>query len=518
MATATPAKRPQQPANDLERKVKILKELNEGISRQEVMKKYGVKRSTLSDYVKNKEKIFEAFDSGKFTGKRKRLRTAAHPKLEEALLRWITDMRDGQLPLSGPLICQQADRYAQKMNIESFSASEGWFARFKERHGLVFRNVCGEKAAVDERRIADWKTTELLQYLARYEPADVFNADETALFFKALPDKTITFKGDPCVGGKRSKERVTVLLASNMSGTERLPLLVIGKAKNPRCFKNIPRLPVEYRANRKAWMTSDIFQAWLRQLDRRFSANKRKVLLVVDNCSAHTRVTGLECIELVFLPPNTTAALQPLDQGIIQHVKCRYRKHVLERMLLCKEAGREYYDLNLLSAIHILVQVWNNTPAEVIANSFRHSGFVRPDDCDVPPEVTAEDTPEPTENMDNEEVDDRRFEFLLPSGVQLADYVAIDDDAAVAGLLTDADILSEVLDGDENHSDEDDRDPPSRRRTVQEAAEALAVLEEFCVECRDSERAHHHLMGLKKIVLAQIPATRQTKITQFFMQ
>ena len=72
---------------------------------------------------------------------------------------------------------------------------------------------------------------------------------------------------------------------------------------------------------------------------------------------------------------------------------------------------------------------------------------------------------------------------------------------------------------DQNHcSDDDIQDEPTRHRTVQEAAEALAVLEEFCVGSRDTERAHHHLMGLKKIVLAQIPTMRQTKITQFFVK
>ena len=108
--------------------------------------------------------------------------------------------------------------------------------------------------------------------LSTYEPCNIFNTDETALFFKALPDKTIVFKGDPCVGGKRSKEQVTVLLATNMTGTEWLPLLVIGKAAKPRCFKNIKQLPVDYRFNRKAWMTAEIFQAWLRQLDLRVAA------------------------------------------------------------------------------------------------------------------------------------------------------------------------------------------------------------------------------------------------------
>lgn len=58
------------------------------------------------------------------------------------------------------------------------------------------------------------------------------------MFYKALPDKIITPKGDHCTGGK-SKERVTVLFGANMTGTERLPLLMIGKEKKQRRFKNL---------------------------------------------------------------------------------------------------------------------------------------------------------------------------------------------------------------------------------------------------------------------------------------
>ncbi|KAH7980163.1 hypothetical protein HPB49_013571 [Dermacentor silvarum] len=165
-----------------------------------------------------------------------------------------------------------------------------------------------------------------------------------------------------------------------------------------------------------------------------------------------------------------------------------------------------------------VAHVWSETPPAVIANSFRHSGFVHPDDSDIPPEATPEDTREPTGNVDDE-VNDTRFDSVLPSGVQILDYVAIDYHVVVAGPLTDDDILSEVLEEDQNHcSDDDGQDEPPtrRRRTVQEAAEALAVLEEFYVCSRDSERAHHHLMGLNKILLSEIPTARQTKITHFF--
>jgi len=59
-----------------------------------------------------------------------------------------------------------------------------------------------------------------------------------------LQDKTLTFKVNPCHGGKKSKERITVLLGANTSGTEKSKLLVIGKYQKPRCLKNVKSLPV----------------------------------------------------------------------------------------------------------------------------------------------------------------------------------------------------------------------------------------------------------------------------------
>ena len=50
-----------------------------------------------------------------------------------------------------------------------------------------------------------------------------------ACFFKALPDKSFVLKKEEWKGGKRSKERFTVLLCSNWNGSEKLKPLVIGK-------------------------------------------------------------------------------------------------------------------------------------------------------------------------------------------------------------------------------------------------------------------------------------------------
>ncbi|KAL4135901.1 hypothetical protein QTP88_007483 [Uroleucon formosanum] len=127
--------------------------------------------------------------------------------------------------------------------------------------------------------------------LKEYDSKDIFNADEFGLFFKCTPDRTLTFKGDTCHGGKKSKERVTVMVGANMTGTEKLKLLVIGKSKQPRCFKkkNVQSLPVTYAYNKKAWMLSTIYESWIFDLDKRFFNDKRKVLLFVDNCPAHPK-------------------------------------------------------------------------------------------------------------------------------------------------------------------------------------------------------------------------------------
>lgn len=86
---------------------------------------------------------------------------------------------------------------------------------------------------------ADWQRGRLQEILNSYEPRDVFNVDEMGLFYKELPSKTLAYRGEACTGGKRSKERITVLVGANMAGDEKLKLLVVGKSRHPRCFKGI---------------------------------------------------------------------------------------------------------------------------------------------------------------------------------------------------------------------------------------------------------------------------------------
>ena len=246
---------------------------------------------------------------------------------------WFQCARSMNIPISGPLIQEKALEFATSLGINEFKASNGWLCRFNQRHNLVCGKMSGERGSVDEKTVINWKE-KLPSIWSGYQPRDIFNMDETGIFYRALPDKTMHVRANDCTGGKRSKDRVTCLLCVNVLGEFERPFIV-GHSLNPRCFKNIPtwHLPVTYRANKKAWMTTLLYQEWLNALDTRMRIQDRHILLFLDNAPCHPTVDSLTNIKLVFLPANTTSVLQPLDQGIIQNLKLHYRKLLLRRVL-----------------------------------------------------------------------------------------------------------------------------------------------------------------------------------------
>lgn len=134
--------------------------------------------------------------------------------------------------------------------------------------------MSSESKSVDEETVKTWKNMSLKGHLEGYLAKDIFNADEIGLFYSVLPNKTMCFRGEHCHGGKLSKNRITILFLTNADGSEKFPLFVIGKSKNPRCFKNIKTLPAVYEANKKSWMTG-VFRVSTRRENTGCTGNVR---------------------------------------------------------------------------------------------------------------------------------------------------------------------------------------------------------------------------------------------------
>ena len=299
----------------LETKVAIIEAVERKTkTNAQICREFDLPSSTLYTILKEKEKIMKAHNNGDFDRDCKKLRTADFADVDNALIIWFKQARSQQVPISGPILMEKAKEIAEHMGLPSFSGSTGWLDRFKSRHGIVFKNVCGESASVSTTSTDEWKESNLKKILEDYSPSDIFNADETGLFYRCLPSRTPATKGETCSGDKIPKERITLMVAAKMNGTEKLPLLAIGKFERPRCMKNVKSLPAVWKANRKAWMTSQIFEEWVRKFDKKMLLQGRSVALIVDNCPAHPAISGLRAVQLIFLPPNTTSVLQPLTR------------------------------------------------------------------------------------------------------------------------------------------------------------------------------------------------------------
>ena len=160
-----------------------------------------------------------------------------------------------------------------------------------------------------------------------------------------------------------------------MSG-EKMPLIVVGKYEKPRVVKNAS-VPVEYHAQKSAWMMASLFEQIFVKFDRSMGNKNRQVLLFVDNCSAHPKIQ-LKNIRLVFFPPIVTSPCQPMDMGVIHSLKTNYKNGLQRQKAQLLNVGLDAHPINLLDAIFLLKKTWlDGVAASVIVNWFREAGFSR---------------------------------------------------------------------------------------------------------------------------------------------
>ena len=308
----------------------------------------------------------------------KRRRLENWPDLEKAILSWIVKA-ERVIIISQEIVREKAKQYWPRIYphnpIPSFS--NGWLQGFQNRKRIRCRTLHGEAGSID--LYASDEMIQIRETISQYEAKDIFNCDETSLYWKMIPDRSLTTTVVP--GRKKQKARISALFYCNQTGKEKLPIWFIRRAKKPRCFGRIipANLGFVWRNNTKAWMTGVIFQDWLRWFDHLM--NGRTVLLLMDNFSAHEAgIKGLEFDDIqlqnttiIFLPANSTARYQPLDQGIIRTWKAYWRRQWLQYMLYEYDNNRDpIATIDVLKSIRWGLNAWaEKVTEETISNCFK---------------------------------------------------------------------------------------------------------------------------------------------------
>ncbi|XP_060865623.1 tigger transposable element-derived protein 6-like [Metopolophium dirhodum] len=178
--------------------------------------------------------------------------------------------------------------------------------------------------------------------------------------------------------------------------------------------------------------------------DREMKNKKRKILLLIDNCTLHNAPPKLDNIRVEYFPPNCTAVLQPLDQSIIRA---------------------------------------DNISQSTITNCWKHATTTK--DANSVSEVAEYDESN-THDIQQSELEQiwitAKKKTSLPDDVNLEDYLGADDNVLTCYELTEVDIVQSIKDSkdeatDESSGDEDEEAVMGNDVSNVTSSEALSSLE-----------------------------------------
>jgi hypothetical protein len=501
----------------LKTKYKIIKLLDNQPNISDIISEFsgeGVTAKNVYQFKSQKEKIIKAYENS-ITSTAKSLKTCKYPDIDKALENFISNAVSNGLPINTLVLKEKASEFALKFGHKDFKASNGFIEKFKRRHDIIFETNRWEGSGVSEEVCNDWTQNKLPELLSEYPPEDVFNGDELGLFWRLTPDKSFTIRGQKFKNGKKSIERISVFICSNSIGTEKLKPIVIGKYKEPYCFRGKDKVPVIYKNNSKAWMTSEIFTDFLESLNKQMKKSDRKIVLIVDNCAAHP-FKPLSNVRIRYLPPNTTSRLQPMDMGVIHTLKANYRRKLVRRMIAIFEAKGSCIprDINLYEAIIMLSNAWNEMNPTVIRNCFKKCGFISNEEITTTIELIED--PDNSENDWNELISSLEIQQL-----EFNDFVNYDDNIETSdNSICDSNQTSnqttdlceeEVIDSDV-HEDTD----PEETIGLNDAILSVNHLRKYITQTNGSDICFDLLNKFEnEIYKNRVECLKQSKITDY---
>ncbi|KAL8569984.1 hypothetical protein ACOMHN_056416 [Nucella lapillus] len=188
----------------------------------------------------------------------------------------------------------------------------------------------------------------------------------------------------------------------------------------------------------------------------------------------------LKATELLFLPPNSTSKTQPLDQGIVRNVKLHYQNAHLMQLVAHLDAGipRKEFSINILQALTMLRDAWDQVLPETISNCFRKAGFT----CTKSSSIESADRPHDNIPLQPEPLLSRLFEEY---NISPQAFFTVDDDVVTAKPYSPrkeaASTAATPADSTNSYSD-DDSGEPQKPVSKKKLLDSMNCLNAFCMQ------------------------------------
>ena len=192
----------------LEKKREIIEKMDAGWSITSLSHHYDIPNRTLRDLRAAKDKILRyQQDFSKKNTRNEPRKVATKPKfasVDEATLLWVRQQRSSGVMVRGTEVINAAKKFAALQGVQDFKASEGWLSRFKCRHGYSNKKVYGETLDCDESGIEEFRQ-KFNDFLLKEQvlQSQVYNADETGLFYRSTPTNTLASEEEKKIPGRK---------------------------------------------------------------------------------------------------------------------------------------------------------------------------------------------------------------------------------------------------------------------------------------------------------------------------
>ena len=350
-----------------------------------------------------------------------RLRKPNNLLVRKILQEWISQSLWNGIPITSPIIQDTAQAVWHRIPAEhregNGSFSYKWISNFLSKMDVNI-SVLDEELPKTPKVWTFEERDVLKAYFAKIPPKDLFTLDEAFLSYN-LPLDYAQYEASSI---QRRIEVATVMLCSNLDGSEKLKPVVVGKYDSYKSFRNYfpnePKDPVSqsmlgtkmakkfdisYHSNRKAWLTSNLFHNWLVRWDKRLVAVNRKIWIVLDDSCCHRIINlRLQNIKLVYTSSNSK--FLPFNWGVWDEFKTRYRIQQYQALIDlqnriykntssknkreqndCLPNGKkclisfEQSQLTMSNAFKFIKKAWDDIPVDAIKANWKSSGLLPPE-------------------------------------------------------------------------------------------------------------------------------------------
>jgi kinesin family protein 6/9 len=118
----------------LERRLEVVKHLENGKSSREIAQIMGVGRTQIQTINKRKAEILEDYENNISSDRKRKRHKTGNEEINELCWTWFQDVVQRRINVTGPLLKEMALKISADLKIDSFKASNGWLDCFIKHH------------------------------------------------------------------------------------------------------------------------------------------------------------------------------------------------------------------------------------------------------------------------------------------------------------------------------------------------------------------------------------------------